>query len=225
MAGLLIQATQDVIAAVGLRPLALLPLGLAVVSATTCACLTARLLRSLGQLFAVRLGLRGEQAIGEKLIEVAYCGLRTFHDVPGDGAWNIDHVVVGTQGVFVIETKTRRKPRAGKSDQARWKVLFDGAALQFPHGKDLKAVVQAQANARWLSNYLAKKTGDAVWVEPLVAIPGWWVETTVKDPAVLAVNAKQLASYLRSLPTARVPASQVNRIIGALEEKCRTLEF
>lgn len=34
---------------------------------------------------------------------VASAGYVTFHDVPGNGPWNIDHVVVGHGGVFVIE--------------------------------------------------------------------------------------------------------------------------
>lgn len=66
----------------------------------------------------VRLGLRGEQAVAEFLSasSVIAAGYRAFHDVPGDGPWNVDHVVVGPGGVVVIETKTRSK-RPGRDGQ------------------------------------------------------------------------------------------------------------
>ena len=37
-------------------------------------------------------------------------GFAVFHDVPGDKAFNVDHVVIGPQGVFAVETKGRGKP-------------------------------------------------------------------------------------------------------------------
>jgi hypothetical protein len=37
---------------------------------------------------------------------------RVFHDVPFDG-FNFDPVIGGRQVVFAVETRTRRKPRAG----------------------------------------------------------------------------------------------------------------
>jgi len=37
----------------------------------------------------IRLGLRGEQAVAEVLHEVADAGFRSFHDLPGDGDWNM----------------------------------------------------------------------------------------------------------------------------------------
>ena len=41
-----------------------------------------------------RFGLRGEQAVAEKLADrtLAAAGYSAFHDVPGTGGWNIDHV-------------------------------------------------------------------------------------------------------------------------------------
>ena len=51
-----------------------------------------------------RLGLLGEQTMGDLLGRLARVGNRVFHDVPGDEEskkkWNVDHVVVGPGGVF-----------------------------------------------------------------------------------------------------------------------------
>lgn len=78
-----------------------------------------------------RLGWFGERMVGEQLDKAAIEGWRAFHDVPfsKDGKnFNIDHVLVGPRGVFVVETKTRRKgnARPGFKDH---EVIFDGRQL------------------------------------------------------------------------------------------------
>lgn len=170
----------------------------------------------------IRLGLRGEQAVAETLHEVADCGFRAFHDLPGGEEWNIDHVAAGSRGVFLIETKARRR-RASRNGQPRHVVAYDGKALQFPSGDDTKAIPQAQRNARWLADFLTKKTGEPVTVEPLVVVPGWYVESKGNFP-VKVMNATYLAGYLRKQDEKLDPA-QVRRIVAALDEKCRDVEF
>lgn len=171
----------------------------------------------------VRLGLRGEQAVAEALHETADAGFRIFHDLPGGDAWNIDHVAAGPRGVFLIETKARRRRRTARNGQPGHVVLNNGKALRFPSGDDTKAIPQAQNNARWLANYLTKKTGEPVPVQPVVAVPGWFVESK-GDFAVKVMNAAYLAGYLRREGEKIAPA-QVRRIVAALDEKCRDVEF
>ena len=96
--------------------------------------------------------------------------------------------------------------------------------LRFSNGEDRKVVTQVLANARWLSDYLRKKTGGTVFVQPLIAVPGWWVERSGRESEVKAMNACYLAKYLRDLPSV-LAQTQVTRIKTAIEEKCRTLEF
>ncbi len=56
-----------------------------------------------------RLGFDGERFVGEELNRLVAKRFEVYHDVPFDG-FNIDHVLVGSPGVFSVETKTRRKP-------------------------------------------------------------------------------------------------------------------
>jgi hypothetical protein len=170
-----------------------------------------------------RLGLRGEQAVAEALNEVADCGFRAFHDLQTEKLGNIDHVVVGTRGVFLIETKARRR-RKSRNGQPEHVVVYDGKTLQFPSGYDAEAVPQAERNARWLSGYLTKKTGEIVAVQPLVVLPGWFVELGKGNFNVKAMNAAFLAGFLRR-EDEKLEAAQVRRIIASLDEKCRDVEF
>ena len=172
----------------------------------------------------IRLGISGEQAVAESLGEAADSGFRAFHDLPGGDNWNIDHVAVGSRGVFLIETKARRR-RANRPGQPAHEVIFDGEALQFPTGRDSKPLDQAKRNAAWLANYLDKKTGEPVRVQPLVVLPGWFVRIVQKGNfPVKAMNANYLVRFLQGQPETIAPA-QVRRIITALDEKCRDVEF
>ncbi len=171
-----------------------------------------------------QLGLRGEQAVAESLSEVASFGYRVFHDLPGGENWNIDHVVVGPQGVFAIETKARRRRKVPDLQRAHV-VNYDADKLAFPTFEDHKAIPQARRNAQWVAEYLTKKTGERVDVAPLVVLPGWYVVCSVADTrGFAAMNATFLKKYLAK-QRAMVPPDQVRRIITALEEKCRDIEF
>lgn len=170
----------------------------------------------------VRLGLRGEQAVAETLHEAADAGFRIFHDVPGGDNWNIDHVAVGAPGVFLIETKARRR-RASRNGKPEHVVGYDGRALHFPYGDDLKAIPQAERNARWLEEYLTKRIGERVNAQAVVVIPGWYVETGGNFP-VKVMNADYLKKYLRSA-SGKIEPAQVRRLVAALDDKCRDVEF
>ena len=198
-------------------------LALLVVSSASGVWVTLRAFRHFREAQNIRLGLRGEQAVAEVLHEVADSGFRAFHDLPGDGDWNIDHVAVGTRGVFLIETKARRR-RPSRNGQPEHVVIYDGKILQFPAGYDANAVPQAERNARWLSNHLTKKTGENVSIQALIVLPGWFVEQGKGNFNVKAMNAAYLAGFLRRQDENLDPA-QVRRLITALDEKCRTLDF
>jgi Nuclease-related domain len=170
-----------------------------------------------------RLGLRGEQAVAEALNEVADCGFRAFHDLQTEKLGNIDHVAAGPRGVFLIETKARRR-RKSRNQQPEHVVIYDGKTLQFPWGCDADAVSQAERNAGWLSNYLTKKTGENVAVQPLVVLPGWYVQPRKGDFNVKAMPATYLTGFLRRADE-KLETAQVRRIIAALDEKCRDVEF
>jgi hypothetical protein len=161
-----------------------------------------------------RLGLRGEQATAEALHELGPVGFRSFHDVvlPYQD-WNIDHVAVGTQGVFLIETKARRRHAVGPGKPDH-KASYDGKALCYPGGGfDTAPIEQADRNARSLAAHLTKKTGEPVDVVPVVVMPGWFVEVKVRDCRVRVMNAKGLVKVLGVQRKGVVDEAQVRRII------------
>lgn len=200
------------------------PLVVGVLLITGCVWFCLRVLHTFKRAQDIKLGLRGEQAVAEALNEAAECGFRSFHDFPAAEEWNIDHVVVGRYGVFLVETKACRRRRS-TTTQAAHEVFYDGEFLRFPHFQTTQPIDQAQRNAKWLSNYLRNKTGEPVEVFPTVVLPGWFVKTTEKGNfRVSVMNANYLSGFLRR-QTEKIEPSQVRRIITTLDEKCRTVEF
>jgi hypothetical protein len=178
-----------------------------------------KILRITGDLWNARLGYIGECVVAEELNQLMYSGYRVFHDLPF-ASYNIDHVVVGPGGVFVVETKTRRKPKEeGKT--AEYKVTYDGECLRWPTARETQSVDQAAFNARSLSHELSSATAECVPVQPIIAIPGWWVVSQTKAPAVWVLNPKSISSFVLARDRALLSPAQIQRIAHQLTQKCR----
>ena len=74
----------------------------------------------------LRLGRDGERAVGQFLERMRERGYRVFHDIQQDH-FNIDHVLVGPEGVYAIETKNAKLPETRRADrQLRWRAGASG---------------------------------------------------------------------------------------------------
>lgn len=180
-----------------------------------------RVLKTIGELWDYRLGFKGERAVAEELTQLLAAGFRVFHDVPFDG-FNIDHVIIGAPGVFVVETKTRRKPANIKGTD-RATVEAHGDVLEFPHGRETAAVPQARLNAKTLGAWLSQATAERVVVNGIVTLPGWWVNRRqVHDVNVL--NPEEIKHSFPTRPKNPLTPEQVQRIAHQMTERCRLAE-
>lgn len=143
----------------------------------------------------LREGLEAEWAVGMKLNELQALGYKVFHDIQGD-KFNIDHLVVGYNGVFAVETKSRRKPmiknsgfNSSKERTKQFTVMTKGNCLKFPTWQDSKSIEQAKRQAKWVSTWLSNSTGLDINSSPVLIIPGWFIEHKEKPLLpVLALN-------------------------------------
>ena len=163
-----------------------------------------------------RLGFDGERQTAQHLIPLIADGYRVFHDVPFEDAngkpFNIDHVVVGSTGIFTIETKTRSK-------QTEHKINYDGKKLHFPDFSESDSLNQIKASAITLSKELQRRTGEKVNVTPILTLPGWWINRQVNDAEVAVLNSKEIRRHINSVPQAALSEKLFNQVIGFLEEK------
>jgi hypothetical protein len=174
------------------------------------------------QLRLLYLGVLGEEVMGQALQCLCERGYRIFHDVPGDGNWNVDHVVVGPGGVFAIETKCRMK-KPSRNELKEHEAVPNNDVLRFPWCSDRKAMEQGRRNSKWLAQMLSKSTGEKVTTHALIALPGWFV-LPHPESDVKVLNGKQVASHIAEYSTT-LPPKQIERIAYQLEQRCRDVEF
>jgi hypothetical protein len=168
-----------------------------------------------------RLGYEGEIAVGQELNQLMRDGYYVFHDFPAKN-FNIDHIVVGSPGVFAVETKARSKMPSDNSN-IDYKVTYDGNRLHFPKGTDAQSIEQAKRQAKWLSGELSKATGEQVSVRPVLALPGWYVERTSSN-GIAVINPKNFRSIAKPKDGSYLSDQMISRIVHQLEQKCRDVE-
>jgi Nuclease-related domain len=149
-----------------------------------------RMTRIVKERWRVRQGLSAEIVTAQHLYSMVKEGCTLFNDIPVDNKFNLDHVVVGSKAVFMVETKSRQKSSERGQDSAT--VIYDGEYLMFPNSyKDKKPIEQARRQAAWLSGYLKEACGEAVKVIPVVALPGWYINNkSQKTSDVYVINGK-----------------------------------
>lgn len=161
-------------------------------------------------------GLAAELAVAQCLMPLMADGLAVFHDFPAD-KFNIDHIVIGRSAVFAVETKSRKKPKEKGRQSAR--VSYDGERLSFPTHAETRPIEQACYQAQWLQKFLHSGVGEPVRIIPVVALPGWYVESRVSRPEVFVTNCHNPAFMAGSSFGAPFSDAMRKRIAHVLIER------
>lgn len=158
-------------------------------------------------LIKLKLGRDAELAVASELIELQSHGYQVFHDIQADG-FNIDHLVVGPNGIFAIETKGRHKRI---KDEKNYKVKFENSHLAFPSWFESKPLEQAQNQANWVNKWLQGATGFNTQVLPVLCFPGWFIELKQR-PNFPIVSHKQLVKTILSMRQVNLSQEQQSAI-------------
>ncbi|TCK06134.1 nuclease-related domain-containing protein [Marinobacterium mangrovicola] len=180
-----------------------------------------RVARRLPQL---RLGLACEMAVGQELDQVIRPEThpyRVFHDIQFEG-FNVDHLVIGPNGVFVIETKGRSKHMLDGKKQA--KVRLEGNALHFPTHVETQPLEQVRMTVKAVRKWLLESTGFEVPVAGVLVLPGWYVELKQRatDPYVL--SGKALSSQLPKLKAGSMELGEVQAVAYQVAQRVRDVD-
>lgn len=165
-----------------------------------------------------RVGADGEAYTGQELNLLARDGAFVFHDIPYKYG-NIDHVVVGYDNVFVVETKAVRKP-VGSNGKKDCRVYYDGTNLRFPHFVTDAPLRQARCHADCLARILNEDSKCNIPVVPVVALPGWFVISNSTVPAVRVINPKR-GKFLRTGIGRRRDCEQFESTVRKIEKLAR----
>ena len=179
-----------------------------------------KLTRALILRHQLRLGLDAEAAIGQELNQLMLEGYRVYHDFQADN-FNIDHIVIGQNGVFAVETKGRAKPKE-TDDKKNWSVIYDGQDLQFPNWTERDYLPQAWRQADWLAKWLQSAIGEPVPVRPALALTGW--NTELKKPCRVIIFSGKNPPFSKIKTDTPLSASMIRKVAHQVEQKCRNVE-
>lgn len=153
-------------------------------------------------------GARGEQRTGKLLKRLERTGWVVLHDLPGRFG-NIDHVVVGPGGVFLLDSKVwsgdvvtdgdRAVVRHHEDSNVTW--TFDGSSRL----KGLAVQVRDQVHAG---------TRATVWVTPVVVLWSNFPQGVGGD-RVAYVAGERLAAWLTDQPVRMAP-NRVQQVVEAI---------
>lgn len=179
-----------------------------------------QIFRNIEMIRRKRLGMEGEIATGEELNQLMLHGCRVFHDLPFEYG-NIDHVVVSQSGVFSVETKTLAKSNDSGSEKVT--VDFNNNRIQFSDWNWGIPAKQLETNSRWLSQHLSSATGMKIEAEPMLALPGYYIEKRIGKSNVFVFNPKQPKKFFSNSRVVFTP-EQVQQIAHQVEQLCRDVE-
>lgn len=123
-------------------------------------------------------------AVGHSLQKLTANQNRVFHEVHCP-AGIIDNIVVGLHGIYAVNVVAIR-PRKDN------RVRLRKDELSFAPGKLVVSVSDAGLKARQIAKVLSKKTGHDIRVRPVIAVPGWEIESQASEQ-YLVVNERNLA--------------------------------
>ncbi len=160
-------------------------------------------------------GARGEEAVAHELafLPDAY---HVFHGLAAsaapdlDPALDLDHVVVGPTGVFVVETKNWR----GRV------TVRDGAILCDGQPPSRSPIEQVKTAAGGLRRALRDALAAEVEVQPIVCFAAGGLESGVEGVAgVRLCPTQSLNARIVAPPETPLPAETVGRIVALLEKR------
>lgn len=152
-------------------------------------------------------GAWGEEATGRELARLDQARWSVFHDVPTERG-NIDHLVVGPGGVFVLDSKRVGGRVIVQDDEIRVQRLDDGT-LWYAHG----GAAGVRRLAAQTSQRMLAATHIKVWVTPVLVMWADFPQRLVEDACVV-VHGDELVSWLEQLPV-RVAPQHVARVAEA----------
>jgi len=164
----------------------------------------------------IRLGLKGEEIVAEKLNDLRELGYKVYNDLVADG-FNIDHLLIGPAGIFTIETKTYRK-----NNTKDCQIYYDGKTIKvdnFDISKMKDPIKQAKGQKYWLSRKLDKSFSN-LKVRSVVIFPGWYINSKAINTEVMVCNQNSFLSIIKKEKQI-LDADQIKRISAYIEDYIR----
>ena len=161
-----------------------------------------------------RIGAEGEESV-IRVLQNLDSSFKVVSDVvlPGDSQ-NIDHIVVGSIGTFVIETKNHNGIiKCNNDNWSRTKVGRRGTVYSSDIGNPSK---QAKRNAVMLRKWLESENIDVGYILAVVVFTNEDVELDLVRPTVKIVHVDDLLEVFKGESNFRMTREKINSVAEKL---------
>jgi hypothetical protein len=138
---------------------------------------------------------KARASVLESMEKIRAHGHRVFSHVEGDGV-SMDYVVVGKNGIFIVDAKILMHPVEGKA-----RVYFDGKLIKIQDDdRSGEMIQQASEKKRWLEEMLRQNIGKHFPIRPVILFPGWYIDATKSAYGndLWVLNTKDLPLYIQN---------------------------
>jgi hypothetical protein len=139
-------------------------------------------------------GAEGERRTEKALRPLERKGWTVEHDIQRDGKANLDHVVRGARGVFLLETKNLAGTISFE-DGCLVARQFDDPDEVYQY-RTLASRVRGQASE--LSARIGQENGRGPWVSAVVVVWGHFPEGQIEHERVTYIHGEKLAAWLET---------------------------
>lgn len=160
-------------------------------------------------------GAAGEERTAKALAPLLRSGWVMVHDV-GRRRFNIDHLLIGPGGVFVLETKNVSGTVAVEGDRA----TLTRPGSDRPDYQGEWWARQARSHAVEVNKFFRQRVGVRPWVNAAVVLWADFPQQRVDGHNVSFVAGDHLATWLTSQPS-RLTTAQIGRLTAALQPRHR----
>ena len=164
-----------------------------------------------------RTGQEGERRTAKRLAQLPKAAWHCWHDLSDDGDANIDHIVLGAAGLFLLDTKNFLGEATVESGRVVIRQIEDPNDRSTWRGL-VPAVKGASAS---LAERVRAVCGVRPWVQPVVVLWTRFPQRAAADSGVQFVYGKAVVDWLTSQPH-RLSPQQVERLRGAMDALAST---
>jgi len=152
-------------------------------------------------------GAHAEEVVADKLKDLPD-SYHAFHDITFDG-FNLDHVIVGPGGIFVVETKSH----SGEVDSKGDTLLLNGK----PPPKNF--LNQAWSQTYQLRDFIYSKTSRKWEVIPVLCFTRAYVKVRQPVKGIEVVSGKYLVPHF-SKQKQTLSLAEIEVVTRVLQDKC-----
>lgn len=155
-------------------------------------------------------GMTGEKLVRDEIEPLIRHGYHIFNDVLGD-KFNIDFLVIGPSGIYVIEVKN---PTKGKGED---RIKYENGQIYLNNHifEKKNPVKQAEMSANWLSEKFRQVEGHKLsTIKPVVLFPNFLVDEYAES--VWVMNPKRFVSHYVANAAKVLSQEEIDKIVGML---------